>query len=256
MSAFLAAVRFLTVFPVPARSQAPDTAGRSISYFPLVGLVIGMVLAGLDWLLRPVTPPALTAALLIVALVILTGGLHMDGFLDTCDGLAGYRTAEERRRIMRDSRVGAFGAIGAVLLLLVKYAALLSIPARWLAPALVLMPVLSRWSMAYAIRAYPNARPEGLGAAFKQGASRERVWLATALLLLIAAGAAGLTSLGWLAVAALIVLVWLGSNIFALWMKSKFAGLTGDSYGAINEVSEVVVLMAVAVLAHNRWLLL
>ena len=129
--AFLAALQFLTI--VPPLIRRPFTAvelGRSVGWFPLVGLLLGGVLAGTDRVLGLVFPPAVSAALLLAVWVLLTGGLHLDGFLDSCDGLFGGRTPEARLRIMRDERVGAYAVIGGVLLLLMKYACLTSLMER------------------------------------------------------------------------------------------------------------------------------
>jgi len=126
---FLAALRFLTVIPLPGRREVRQgEIGHSIVYFPVVGVIIGLVLAGLSWLLSLILPSMVVNALLLVALVVITGALHLDGFIDTCDGLGTHQTPEARWRIMSDSRVGGFGIIGAVLLLLVKYVSLNSVP--------------------------------------------------------------------------------------------------------------------------------
>ena len=119
---FLAALKFLTIIPLPSRLEpTPEEVGHSLAYFPVVGIIIGLILAGLNWLLGLFLPPAVVAGLVLVFMVVISGALHLDGFADTCDGIAGHRTAEERLQVMRDSRVGAFAVIGVSLLLLVKY---------------------------------------------------------------------------------------------------------------------------------------
>ncbi|MBI2174827.1 MAG: adenosylcobinamide-GDP ribazoletransferase, partial [Candidatus Omnitrophica bacterium] len=173
---FLAALSFLTIIPLPIRREiSPEEVGRSLGYFPVVGVIIGLILAGLNWLFRWFLPPTVISGLLIVAMVLISGALHLDGFIDTCDGIAGHQTVEDRWRVMHDSRVGAFGVIGVFLLLLVKYVSLSSLPESWLTITLLVMPVVSRWAMVYAVFAYPYARPDGLGLAFKQGASWQRL---------------------------------------------------------------------------------
>ena len=97
------------------RETGSEDVGRSTAFFPLVGLLIGLVLAGLNWVFGLFLPPPITIGLLIVALAVVTGALHLDGFVDTCDGLAGHKTVEERWRVMHDSRAGAFGIIGVFL---------------------------------------------------------------------------------------------------------------------------------------------
>lgn len=246
---FLAALRFLTIIPLPGRREAsPEELGRSIVYFPLVGVIIGLILVGLNWLLGLLLPSALTNVLLVVSVVAISGALHLDGLVDTCDGLAGGKTVEERWRVMGDSRAGGFGIIGVCCLLLIKYVALNNVPASWLMQTLVLMPLLSRWAMVYALFAYPYAKPSGLGKVFKQGASRLRFIVAT-LIALVAA-----VILAQLAGFVIMLAIWVIALAVATYMKGKFGGLTGDTYGAINEVAEVCVLILVCLLAHIGWL--
>ena len=242
---FLAALQFLTTIPIPRRREAkPEELGRSAGYFPVVGLIIGLILAGLNWLFGLILPPAVANALLIVSLVILSGALHLDGFVDTCDGIAGHKSTEDRWRVMHDSRAGAFGIVGVVLLLLVKYVSLNSIPVPLMMMALVLMPVVSRWAMAYAIFAYPYARPSGLGKVFKQGTSWPRFTMATLIALVVAVALVQLIGL------AIMFLIWVITVAMTAYFKSKFSGLTGDTYGAINEVAEVSILIFITLLAH------
>jgi len=242
---FLAALQFLTIIPIPWRREvSPEELGRSAGYFPVVGLIIGLILVGLDWLFGLILPSSVANALLIISLVVITGVLHLDGFVDTCDGIAGHKTAEDRWRVMHDSRVGGFGIVGVVLLLLVKYVSLNSIPLPLMMTTLVLMPVVSRWATVYAIFAYPYAKPSGLGKAFKQGTSWPRFTMATLIALVVVVGLAQLVGL------AIMLLIWVMTVAVAAYLKSKFSGLTGDTYGAINEVAEVGVLILVTLLAR------
>lgn len=210
----------------------------------MVGLIIGLILVGLNWLFGLILPSAVVSALLIVSLVVITGVLHLDGFADTCDGIAGHKATEDRWQVMHDSRVGGFSIVGIVLLLLVKYVSLNSIPLPLVMTTLVLMPVISRWATVYAIFAYPYAKPSGLGKAFKQGTSWPRFTMATLIALAVAIGLAQLIGL------AIMFLIWVMTVAMAVYLKSKFSGLTGDTYGAINEVTEVGVLILVTLLAR------
>ncbi|MEE8419411.1 MAG: adenosylcobinamide-GDP ribazoletransferase [Dehalococcoidales bacterium] len=253
----LAALKFLTIIPLPYRQGGrPDEIGRSVVYFPVVGLLIGVVLAGLNWLLNLFLPAGMVNALLITALVVISGALHLDGFVDTCDGIAGHKPAEKRWEVMRDSRVGAFGVVGVVLLLLVKFAALNSVPPALLPAALIIMPVLSRWAMVYALFAYSYAREQGLGKEIKQAVTWPRFSLATVLTLAIVIGAGwwGGISYYLLAGLALMLAVWVIIILMAAYFRKMFAGLTGDTYGAINETAEVWVLILITALAYNQWL--
>ena len=235
---FWIALRFLTILPSPFRGEpSHQELGCSLGYFPIVGLLIGGILFGIDSGLGLILPYAVVNALLIVILIVLTGALHLDGFIDTCDGLAGG-SPQKRLEIMSDSQVGAFGIAGACCLLLVKYAALLSLPATLRMSALLLMPTLSRWAMTYAVFAFRYApKTPGLGHIFKQQATWQRLTMATSVAL-VAVGI--LTS--WQGVV-LMSGVWLISLGVASLLRSRLGGLTGDTYGAINELTEVLVLI-------------
>jgi len=247
---FLLALKFLTIIPLPWRREAsPQQLGGSVAYFPAVGVIIGLILAGLNWLLTWVLPAEVVNVLLVVLLVVLTGALHLDGFVDTCDGIAGHKSPEERLRVMRDSRAGGFGIIGVCCLILVKFLALNSLPEGIKMASLILMPTLSRWAMVYSVFAYPYARPSGLGKVFKEETSFKRFILATLTALVAAA------VLGQLYGFIIMLAIWVITLAMAAYLKRKFAGLTGDTYGAINEVAEVSVLILTLLLAQSQLVL-
>ena len=255
--ALLAAIRFLTSIPLPwGREASREEFVRSVGYYPVVGFLIGLILAGLYWLLALFLPSAVVNVLLIVAMVVISGALHLDGFVDTCDGMGGHKTPEERWQVMRDSRVGGFGVIGACCLLLVKYISLNSVPESLLMMTLVLMPLISRWAMVYAIFAYPSARPSGLGKERKQATDWLRFTIATVITLALAIGLAWLANISYfyLAGLAIVFVIWLITIAMATYFKYKFSGLTGDTYGAINEVAEVCVLILICLMSYNQWL--
>jgi adenosylcobinamide-GDP ribazoletransferase len=235
-----AAVQFLTLAPpLVRRPFTPEELGRSVGWFPQVGLALGGLLAGLDWGLAWAFPPGVTAALVLAAWVVCTGALHLDGFLDSCDGLFGGHTPEARLRIMRDERAGAFAVIGGVVLLLLKYAALAGNPGRL--AALIVAPVVGRWGMAVAVVGFPYGRAEGLGRAMKDHAG----WPQAALASIVAAAV-----IGGVAVAtdwrALLTVPLVGALTWAVgrFVLRRLPGLTGDIYGALCELLEVVVLLA------------
>lgn len=234
---FLAAVQFLTIAPpLVRRAFTPAELGRAVGYFPLVGLLIGGFVIGLDRLLASFLPSNVTAALVLTGWILCSGALHLDGFLDSCDGLFGGRTPEDRLRIMRDERVGAFAVIGGVLLLLVKYQALTAISPR--SAPLGLAPVLGRWGMGLAVVAFPYARAEGLGRAMKHHAGWSQALLASAIAI-----AAAWFAAGWIG---LVILSLCGALIFLLarFVLTRLPGLTGDVYGALCELLEVLVLLS------------
>lgn len=220
--------------------------GNAIACFPLVGLGIGGILAGLNWLLNLILPASVVNILLIIALIIITGAMHLDGLADTCDGIAGNKTVEERWQVMHDSRTGAFGVVGIVTILLTQYVCLNNIPPDKITAVLLFMPVVSRWAMVYAIFAFPYARPTGLGKAFKAATGWPQLAIATMLTLAMAGGLFPLFYAGGFL---LIVGVLIIATAFAFYFKYKFAGLTGDTYGAINEVAEVMALLFVIIIA-------
>jgi len=246
---FLAALKFLTVLRWRRwHEPAPEELSRSTGLFPLVGIIIGLILAGSYWLLRFILPLNVVGGLMLVGAAVLSGGLHLDGFIDTFDGIGVHRSARARRDAMRDTHAGAFGVVAVILLLLVKYLSLSNVPQGWMLPVLILMPTLSRWAMVYAIFAHPYARRSGLGTAFKKGVDWRKFLIATAIALAIVIPLFG--------VAGLVIMlgVWLTTLAMTSYLKGKFGGLTGDTYGAVNEVAEVAVLIMVCLLAHNQWL--
>jgi adenosylcobinamide-GDP ribazoletransferase len=246
LSSLLAALSFLTVFPVPQRRELSQQAvSNSRAWFPLVGLLIGLALVGLERLLGYVFSPYLTAALLVVFLVIVNRALHLDGLMDTCDGLFGGQTPERRREIMRDSSVGAFAVAGAGSVLLLKYTAILSllsanVPGR--EAALLVFPVVSRYAMVLQLFVFPYVRAPGLGSPFHNHDARLPS-IAAAVMAALTAGLLG--GLGGILILATICLLALALGRLALGL---IGGLTGDIYGATNELSEVAALLAAVAL--------
>jgi adenosylcobinamide-GDP ribazoletransferase len=237
---FWTALQFLTIFPTPLRREITAKAcGQSLTYFPLVGLILGAILLGLNYGLILVLPSSVVNILLITALVIMTGAHHLDGFIDTCDGVIAGKSKRERLTIMSDSKVGAFGIVGAILLLLLKYVSLSS--ARIL-PALLLMPTLSRWTIVSIIFTFPYAKRSGMGLAFKHEANWQRLTIATIIALIVTIS---LLKCWGLALMAALFLIAFG---IASYFRSRLGGLTGDNYGAINELSEVVVLLLIIII--------
>jgi adenosylcobinamide-GDP ribazoletransferase len=247
MTSLFSALQFLTTLPLPSRGPVERPA-FSLAYFPLVGILLGAILAGLDWFLGLFLARPLVNGLLIVALIMLTGGLHLDGFMDTCDALPGAQPTTRRLEILRDLHVGSFGILGLISLLLVKYLALDTIPPPLRTGSLLLMPTLGRWAMALALLAFPYARSSGLGRALKDGATLGRLALATLLTLATATLALRGTGLAALGAAALLAL------LLGWYFRQRLGGLTGDTYGAINEVVEVAVLIVIPLAStYDLW---
>jgi len=240
---FWAALQFLTIFPTPLKQEvSPEACGQSLPYFPVVGLILGAILFGLHYGLSFVLPQAIIPALLIATLAVITGAQNLDGFIDTCDGVFAGKSKRERLAIMSDPRIGAFGIVGAVLLLMLKYVFLASV--RLILPALLLMPTLSRWAMVTMIFAMPYAKKSGMGLPFKLGATWQRLVVATVISLV-----AAVVLLKWWGVA-IMAIVWLVAFGVSSFFRSRLGGLTGDNYGFINEISEVLVLLLVILLGR------
>lgn len=233
------ALGFLTVLPVPERAGGGEQFGRAFPYFPVVGLLLGGVLVVLNYLLGLVFAPVVVNALLVVALVVLTGGLHLEGLMDSCDGILNSSTPERRLEIMKDSRVGAFGVIGALSALLLKFAAISALGGDTRVVALLVAPILSRWAMVFAATHFPYGRTGGgLGAMFRQTTGRNALFVATLLAIALAA------VLWQIAGLLLLILVLMATFGLAHFVMRRIPGLTGDVYGAVNEICEIAALLA------------
>jgi adenosylcobinamide-GDP ribazoletransferase len=239
---YLAAFQFLTIVPLPFKTDCEaENLGRSTAVFPLVGLTIGALLAGLDWLIAPWLARPLTDALLITALAAVTGALHLDGLADICDGIAARGGRERFLEVMKDSRVGAVGVVGIVLGLLLKWQALLAVPAGVKMQALLFVPALARMAQVLAMTGARHARKEGLGAVFIQGAGYTQLITALALTLVAAFLLPPLTGL-----AAYIVVI-LATVALRFYFQRRLDGLTGDVLGCINELAEILALAVISV---------
>jgi adenosylcobinamide-GDP ribazoletransferase len=244
---FIAAWRFLTIIPFPRqREAAADEISGSLVYFPVIGIIIGLILAGLGWIFKLFLPQTINSILVIAAAALITGAIHIDGLGDTFDGFGGH-TAEERLQIMRDSRTGSFGVIAIGVMLLLKFAGLVYLPATKFLEVLILMPVAGRSAMVYAVNAFPYARPSGLGTAFKQKTTVLSYVIAAVLAL-----AAAVLFLQWAGLLIVILTFGIITGI-AFYFKKRLGGLTGDVYGAINEITEVTVLVLTVAAVKGGW---
>lgn len=247
--AFLAAAQFLLLSPAFIRRAFSDRElGASVGYYPVVGLLLGGLLTAADGLLSYLFPLPLRSALTLALWVILTGALHLDGFLDACDGLLGGFTPERRLEIMRDERVGAYALASGVLLLMMQAAALSAVQ-NPRAPALLTAPILGRWGISLALTAFPYARESGLGKAIKENAGALQAALATSFAITSLLAIAWL-SRSWAPLAATFAasLVWWAVIRFTL---KRLPGLTGDIYGALNVLIETATLLVFAAMQHH-----
>ncbi len=250
------ALGFLTTLPVPPVAETefaihPQLLGQSFAWYPCVGALLGALLAGGAWLLMltPLHPPV-QAGLLLLAWVLLTGGLHLDGLLDACDALFAPVGWERRLEILKDVHSGAFGVIGLVLVVGLKWTLLTQAltqpgPALW--ASLWLAPVWGRWMLVWAAQRYPYARanvgpaPATLGGVMRQGLGNRQLYVATVSTLVVTS--------------ALLLTNWRNAGILLAplvgWWAARWAarrlngGLTGDLYGALCEVTELAALLSV-----------
>ena len=244
MSGFVTVARFLTIVPLPTRATGgADSLGRSAGWFPVVGVALGAALAvgdrGLSWLF----PQILAALLTVTVWKLLTGGLHLDGLADCLDGLMGH-DRDHRLSIMRDSRIGAFGAVGLILILLLELTALAELPAAMRWRALLAAPAIGRAMPPVLAGIFRAALEDGQGAAFARGVKPAGSWIAGLVGLvaaLLALRTAGGVAFGIAAVAA----VGMGS-----FLSSRIGGLTGDAFGAAVEVGELAVLLVAVSWTH------
>jgi adenosylcobinamide-GDP ribazoletransferase len=227
------------VLPVGGHDSAPAVSLGRV-WFPAVGLLLGGIAGGVLWLVSDATSPLVGAVAALVVLALLTGALHLDGLADAADGLLGGATPERRLAIMRDSRVGSFGVVAVVLVVLGDWAALSGMaPLRALA-ALLAAAAMARLAVVCVLVWLPYVRPQGLGAAARG---------ARPLGDLVVAGltAALPIALDWRHGVLAAVLVALSTVCLAALARGRVGGATGDVYGAVVEVGQLAALVSFAV---------
>ena len=250
MKQLLRAIGFLTVLPVPASASGErHEFGRCAVWFPFVGAIIGAFLLGLHYLASWLFPnaPALASVITVAGWAWITGGLHLDGLADCCDGLFAAVSRERRLEIMRDPRMGVFGGLGLVLFLFAKVAAVASLHGTiayidrvHLPFALLYAPVMARYTCLFVAK-QPAARPGGMGDAFAQHIDGS-AFLMGALLPI------GLIFLDSNPVRAAIAMAaaHVVTLLVILFARKRLGGMTGDVLGLSVEVSELAVLMVYA----------
>ena len=277
MTPFFIALQFLTRLKIVNQTEwSVEDFGKSVVAFPYVGLIIGLILALLYGILSPFIPLVPLMLILVIAEFLITGGLHADGLMDTSDGLFSGRERERKLEIMKDSRIGSFGVVAFVFVTLLKWQLLTAIPtAEFIPMALIMMPLMSRWSLVLSIRSYPYAREQGMGAAFANLAPKHVITYNTLstffmpiVILLIGvilytllygvysifsiADVGYVVGLGVLVYATLgifqinivsMIITYIINRILNNYIVKQLGGTTGDTYGFVVEVTEVLLLL-------------
>lgn len=240
--AFILAIQFLSRFPVPRlRDVEPADVDRSYAYFPVVGVMLGGAYA----LLAVVAHIFFSSSLLVATLVVgsqlyLTGGLHIDGLMDTADGLLSYRSKEDVLAIMKDSRVGAMGVMAFGVDLLLRIAVYQSLPLLLFVSLLFVTPFFSRSVLLLLLRFTRPARTDGLGARAMQKTRGSIIFTTNGIAVLVVAGLLGKTGLLGVLLGALVLLRFIRT------CDRRIGGMTGDTFGAAIELLEVLLALATA----------
>jgi adenosylcobinamide-GDP ribazoletransferase len=248
---FLTALSFLTIFPNinGKKKEQPIKArelGKSAAYFPLVGLFIGLVLYLLMQLLGLLDLSTFTKAVLLVSgLVLISGGLHIDGLADTFDGLASGWNRQRSLEIMKQGGIGPFGIAAVVLMLLLKVSTVISLLGSSNIVWVFIAPVLARWSMVLSMTFQPPARKDGLGKIFIENCTTKELLTASIIMMTVLLLSIKAKSILLIAAAALT------AYLFNRLIKRKLDGITGDTLGALCEIVEIVILLML--IAVKSW---
>lgn len=245
----LVALEFLTTLRLRRVRRWDDrTFGAALAWYPAVGLVIGAILVAIDAGLRELLPPEPASALLLATLALLSGGLHLDGVADTADGMALQGDRADRLGVMSEGNTGPAGVMALVLVLLIEWAGLASLPTEVRSGALLLAPALARWTVVPTVVLFRPARPRGLGHALHQGAWPLAAPIATVIAWVASVALFGLGGVVLFGVAAL-------AGLAVAWSASRLlAGVTGDTYGAAIEVAFAAVVLSASAAGHRGWL--
>ena len=245
----LVACEFLTPLRLRRVQTYDDRVfAEALGWYPLAGLLIGAMLVAADRGLSQLLPPGPTAVLLVALLALASGGLHLDGVADTADGMALQGDRAERLGVMSEGNTGPAGVMALVLVLLAEWAALSTLPDPVRTSALLIGPVLARWTVVPVGIMFAPARPRGLGHAMQRG-----LWPAAApLATVIGAGAA--VALFGLPGLVLVLIAGIAAVLLAGSAARMLDGVTGDVFGASIEVAQVVVWMSLIAATNKGWI--
>ncbi|MCF6311802.1 MAG: adenosylcobinamide-GDP ribazoletransferase [Verrucomicrobiales bacterium] len=236
------AISFLTLLPVG--NVGKGDLGKALFAFPLVGLLIGVISVTAGFACQYLLAPPLHLIAVLITATVLTGGLHLDGLADTFDALCSWRSREKKLKIMKDSRIGVMGALVLIFILLTKFVALGALASHWWVGAL-LAPLWGRWATFYNLHFFPRANQQGLAASIGAGSGWQFI-IATAFTLSVSffiwwqCGVPLTQQLGLLLVLCLI------THALAVKMSRSLGGVTGDTCGALSELTEIALLLALS----------
>jgi adenosylcobinamide-GDP ribazoletransferase len=256
----LLAFQFCTIVPVRISGDVTEMeVAASAAFFPLVGAFQGLVAGGCAFLLMKILPPDVAAAIALISLILTNGGFDLDGLADTFDAMAVKSSGDvekdraKRLSVMKDSATGAIGVIALVMTLLLKFVLMRRLLSDFSAPAAAalffLMATFSKWINVPLMYHSVSARKDGLGKIFIEHAGVSSVAWSTAIVILviIAAAALNVTPLSFVQLAGFCALFCTGAYLMALlairFLTKRFGGLTGDHFGALTEVSELLFLL-------------
>ena len=251
LDSFFVGLQFLTRISIVKQTVwTEESFGKSVKFFPAVGAVLGLVYVVLAEILNLLIGdafPMLTAAVILVSMTILTGGIHCDGFMDTMDGLFSGRDRERMLEIMKDSRVGAFGVVSFVMLSILDFAALSELSRTstlTLFAAIYSAPIIGRLMMVVTIGGFPYARPNGMGKAFAAYTTRSTIILAAFEVLVLLLPLILLSAMLAESLLISLTIALTFTLYFGKFTTKKVGGVTGDIYGAIEIISEALVMVS------------
>ena len=242
MKKFLAALQLLTIIPVKIKNLQDDDIAGSAGFFPMVGLIIGAILLGLDYLICLFMPVMAANVILLLLWVILTGGLHLDGLADTVDGFSAGGDKDRILKVMGDPATGAKGVVSLILVLLIKFSILCCLGGHVRMLALLTAPLFSRYSLMFAAFSSKPAH-DGMGTKFMKLGLRSAKLdiLFNTFLVIFFIYLSDLSGIWGIASALLFTL------LFVQYCNKKIGGMTGDTLGALNEITEAIVLLCMLV---------
>ena len=243
MRYFLIALQFLTLLKIGKVNIVSDVdLAKSMAWFSVVGILIGLILAGIYAVLIAYLPAIVVASIIVLLTAVFSGGLHLDALADTFDGIAGGKDSNDILRIMHDSNIGAIGAAAVFISLLIKFSCVYSAQAP--AKAIIVSSIFSRWAFVFSAKNWPAAPDsEGLGKKFISFVSiKELLWASLAMFaaVMYVFGIKGL-----ILITIIVLSVWIFNNF----IKNKIGGLTGDTLGAAGELAECIALVIISAMA-------